>query len=147
MRGRFVWDSCLLSLSRGVAGVLTRRPVYATGGAAIPRVEPENRLSGVRAVVHDDDEGPSREDLAYGETIFNRGVVPLPRFLARGRKRRRSGAGEGVGGRAGAAVLAAVQAVDPLDVVVRQLEVEDLEVLADPLRRRRLGEHDAAALD
>ena len=48
----------------------------------------ESRLGGVRALAHDDDERPSREDRSYGETIFNRGVVPLPRFL---RGRRRSG--------------------------------------------------------
>jgi hypothetical protein len=46
----------------------------------------ESRLGGVRALAHDDDERPSREDRTYGETIFNRGVVPLPRFL-RGRRR------------------------------------------------------------
>jgi hypothetical protein len=46
------------------------------------------RLGGVRALAHDEDERPSREDRTYGETIFNRGVVPLPRFL---RGRRRSG--------------------------------------------------------
>jgi hypothetical protein len=47
-----------------------------------------SRLGGVRALAHDEDERPSREDRTYGETIFNRGVVPLPRFL---RGRRRSG--------------------------------------------------------
>ena len=51
-----------------------------------PQPEPESRLDGVRALAHDDDERPSREDRTYGETIFNRGVVPLPRFL-RGRRR------------------------------------------------------------
>ena len=44
------------------------------------------RLDGVRSLAHDEDERPSREDRTYGETIFNRGVVPLPRFL-RGRRR------------------------------------------------------------
>ena len=53
-----------------------------------PQPEPEGRLGGVRALAHDDDERPSREDRTYGETIFNRGVVPLPRFLVRGRRRR-----------------------------------------------------------
>jgi hypothetical protein len=38
-------------------------------------------------ISHDEDECPRREDLTYAETIFNRGVVPLPRFL-RGRRRR-----------------------------------------------------------
>ena len=46
------------------------------------------RLSGVRAVSHDEDERPCREDLSYGETIFNRAAVPLPRFLTGRRKRR-----------------------------------------------------------
>jgi hypothetical protein len=44
------------------------------------------RLNGVRAVAHDDDERPSREDRSYGETIFNRSAVPLPRFLRGKRK-------------------------------------------------------------
>jgi hypothetical protein len=55
--------------------------------AAPPQPQSERRLDGVRALTHDDDERPSREDRTYGETIFNRGVVPLPRFL-RGRRRR-----------------------------------------------------------
>ena len=46
------------------------------------------RLTGLRPVAHDDDERPSREDKTYGETIFNRAVVPIPRFLARRRKPR-----------------------------------------------------------
>jgi hypothetical protein len=45
------------------------------------------RLSGVRVVSFDDDEArPSREDMTYGETIFNRAVVPLPRFLTSRKK-------------------------------------------------------------
>ena len=56
-----------------------------------PPTEPPvaNRLSGVRAVAHDDDERPSREDRRYGENIFNRATVPLPRFLVPRHKRRR----------------------------------------------------------
>jgi hypothetical protein len=46
----------------------------------------ESRLGGVRALAHDEDERPSREDRTYGETIFTRGVVPLPKIL-RGRRR------------------------------------------------------------
>jgi hypothetical protein len=53
-----------------------------------PQPPSEGRLGGVRALAHDEDERPSREDRTYGETIFNRGVVPLPRFLVRGRGRR-----------------------------------------------------------
>jgi len=46
----------------------------------------EGRLSGIRSLPHYDDERPSREDLTSGETIFNRGVVPLPRWLTGKRK-------------------------------------------------------------
>jgi hypothetical protein len=45
-----------------------------------------DKLSRVRALPHDDDERPSREDLTYGETMFNRSPVPLPRFLRRRKK-------------------------------------------------------------
>ena len=41
-----------------------------------PQPEPESRLGGVRALAHDDDERPSREDRTYGETIFTRPPVP-----------------------------------------------------------------------
>ena len=53
-----------------------------------PEPQPESRLGGVRALAHDEDERPSREDRTYNETIFNRGVVPLPKLL---RRRRREG--------------------------------------------------------
>jgi len=49
---------------------------------------PEGRFGGMRPLAIDDDERPSREDKAYGETIFTRAAVPLPRFLT-GRKKRR----------------------------------------------------------
>ena len=49
---------------------------------------PEDRFGGMRPLAIDDDERPSREDKAYGETIFNRATVPLPGFLT-GRKKRR----------------------------------------------------------
>jgi hypothetical protein len=45
-----------------------------------------DKLHHVQAMVHDEDERPSREDRDYGSTIFTRPPVPLPRFL-RGRKR------------------------------------------------------------
>jgi hypothetical protein len=48
---------------------------------------PPSRLGGVRPVSHDEDERQSREDLRSGETIFNRAVVPLPRFLTGKRAR------------------------------------------------------------
>jgi hypothetical protein len=48
------------------------------------------RLGGIRGLPHDDDERPSREDAAYGQTIFTHGTVPLPRWLVRSpRKKRR----------------------------------------------------------
>lgn len=46
-----------------------------------------DRLSRIPHLEHDEDERPSREDRAYGETIFNRPAVPLPRFLTGRRKR------------------------------------------------------------
>ena len=50
-----------------------------------PTPQPASRLSGIRGLRHDDDERPSREDAEYGQTIFTRGAVELPRWL-RGRK-------------------------------------------------------------
>ena len=41
----------------------------------------EDKLSHIEPMSHDPDERPSREDKAYGETIFNRAPVPIPRFL------------------------------------------------------------------
>src|SRR4051794_29223619 len=52
---------------------------------------------------------------------------------------------EGV--RIGADPLALVQAIETLDLVARELEVPELEVLLDALRSDRLGEHDVADLD
>ena len=54
---------------------------------ASPPPEPESRLGGVRALAHDDDERPSREDRTYGETIFTRPPVPLPKVLRRRRRK------------------------------------------------------------
>ena len=50
-----------------------------------PAAETASRLSGIRGLPHDDDERPSREDADYGQTIFTREPVTLPRWL-RGRK-------------------------------------------------------------
>lgn len=52
-----------------------------------PQPETESRLGGVRALAHDDDERPSREDRSYGETIFTRPPVPLPKVLRRRRRK------------------------------------------------------------
>jgi hypothetical protein len=41
-------------------------------------------------MAHDEDERPSAQNRDYGQTIFTRDAVPLPRVLT-GRKRRRSG--------------------------------------------------------
>lgn len=40
-----------------------------------------DKLGRVRPLAHDDDERPSGEDRRYGETIFNRSIVSVPRFL------------------------------------------------------------------
>ena len=64
---------------------MRKRPKSAESPPPSPQVE--SRLGGVRALAHDEDERPSREDRTYGETIFTRPPVPLPRFL-RGRRRR-----------------------------------------------------------
>jgi hypothetical protein len=45
-----------------------------------------DRLGKVRPLAHDEDERPSREDRGYGETIFTRPPVPLPRWLRRRKK-------------------------------------------------------------
>jgi hypothetical protein len=55
-----------------------------------PASPPPSRLGGIRAIGHDEDERPSREDRSYGETMFNRATVPLPRFLT-GRRKPRGG--------------------------------------------------------
>jgi hypothetical protein len=45
-----------------------------------PPSQPADTLSRIRLLT-DDEERPSREDRSYGETIFTRPPVPLPRFL------------------------------------------------------------------
>jgi hypothetical protein len=57
---------------------------------AKPAPQTASRLSGIRGLPHDTDERPSREDAGYGQTIFTRGTVPLPRWLT-GRKHRKHG--------------------------------------------------------
>lgn len=49
-----------------------------------------SRLSGVRPLHLDDDERQSREDGSYGETIFSRSPVPLPRWLVGGKRKKTS---------------------------------------------------------
>jgi hypothetical protein len=49
-----------------------------------------SRLSGVRHLQLDDDERPSREDASYGQTVFTRPPVPLPRWLVGGKRKKRS---------------------------------------------------------
>ena len=46
-----------------------------------------DRLSGIPRLARDEDERPSREDRAYGQTIFTRPPVQMPRFLTRRRRR------------------------------------------------------------
>ena len=44
-----------------------------------------DKLSRIRPIAHDDDnERQSREDQHYGETLFNRSPVPMPRLFRRG---------------------------------------------------------------
>jgi hypothetical protein len=52
-----------------------------------PAPPPEPRLEGVPRLQIDDEERPSRQDLDYGQTVFTRRPVPIPRWLA-GKKRR-----------------------------------------------------------
>lgn len=67
-----------MRLRRSSAGANADRTARSVGG--------ESKLGGVPPLSLDDDERPRREDLSYGETIFNRGAVPLPRWLT-GRRR------------------------------------------------------------
>ena len=46
-----------------------------------------DKLSRIRPIAHDDDERQTREDLRFGETLFSRTPVPLPRMFRRGRQR------------------------------------------------------------
>jgi hypothetical protein len=46
-----------------------------------------DKLSRIPPLSHDEDGRPSREDRDYGQTIFTRPPVPLPRFLRGGKKR------------------------------------------------------------
>lgn len=48
-----------------------------------------DKLSHIPPVQHDEDERPTREDQHYGETLFNRAPVPLPRIFRRGGRRKR----------------------------------------------------------
>ena len=64
-----------------------RRKKGETAAEAAPAEQPGNRLSSVRPVAHDEDEAPSREDRTYGETIFNRAPVLLPKLFRRGKPR------------------------------------------------------------
>jgi hypothetical protein len=46
-----------------------------------------DKLGRVRSMPHDEDDCPTREDRTYGETIFTRPPVPLPKVLRRRRRR------------------------------------------------------------
>ena len=47
-----------------------------------------DKLMRIPAMRHDDDERQTREDQHYGEMLFNRAPVPLPRVFRRGGKRK-----------------------------------------------------------
>ena len=49
-----------------------------------------SRLGGLRPIQTDPDERQSREDASYGQTIFTRQPLPLPRWLVGGRREKRS---------------------------------------------------------
>jgi hypothetical protein len=68
----------MMRLSRRSRSESPSRPTGHVGDVA-------DKLSRIPPLPHDEDERPSREDRAYGSTIFTRPPVPLPRFL-RGRK-------------------------------------------------------------
>jgi hypothetical protein len=55
-----------------------------------PAPETASRLGGIRGLPHDDDERPSREDADYGQTIFTREPIPLPRWLSGRKAKKRS---------------------------------------------------------
>jgi hypothetical protein len=67
--------------------VLRRSKKSAVAAPAGPAEESRDRLTGMKPLAHDDDERPRREDLNYGQTLFTRSPVPLPRWL-RGRKQK-----------------------------------------------------------
>lgn len=57
---------------------------------ADPAQDHAAKLSRVRPVTHDDEERASAEDRTYGETIFTRPSMPVPRLLrGRGKRRKR----------------------------------------------------------
>jgi hypothetical protein len=48
-----------------------------------------DKLSRIRALPHDEDERPRREDLDYAKNLFTEPAVPLPRFLTGAKNPRR----------------------------------------------------------
>ena len=60
-----------------------RRSKKAPAADQAAAQDSSDRLPGVQPLTHDDEERPSREDMTYGETIFTRPPVPLPRWLRR----------------------------------------------------------------
>ena len=63
-----------------------RNPFARNAAVEPPRPDPPaDAMSAIRRLT-EDDERPSREDRSYGETIFNRPPVDLPRILT-GRRR------------------------------------------------------------
>jgi hypothetical protein len=64
--------------------------VKQTSKPTPPAAETASRLSGIRGLPHDEDERPSRDDAGYGQTIFTREPVPLPRWLSGRKAKKRS---------------------------------------------------------
>ena len=61
------------ALRRSKDGKETRPSADADEGGA--------RLGGIAPMSHDEDDRPRREDMDYGQTIFTRPPVSLPRWL------------------------------------------------------------------
>ena len=56
--------------------------------AAPTEPQPKSRFDGMVGMHFDEDERPSREDRDYGQTIFTRPPVKVPKFLRPKRERR-----------------------------------------------------------
>ena len=68
---------------------MSRSRYEPSGPPGGPADRSEDRFGGIPRLPHDEDERPSREDRAFGETIFNRTLVPLPGFLRRNKRKAR----------------------------------------------------------
>ena len=65
-----------------------RRRAGAGRRAQVSVGDHTDKLTRIPSIAHDEDERPTREDQHYGETLFNRAPVPLPRTFRRSSKRK-----------------------------------------------------------